>query len=292
MNLRRFVFMIGLLATSAPPAQAECVACTMSHGIRIKTKSGAMAEGYMPWNKFGLEELVMAYGLKNHPAGRNLSEGWEALTDPELFARWIEAINLIIQENLSPQPKYSPPRLTVIPNLVQIKYPIERYVAIQGEVREFPLVNIAQVSMSPKHSLSVDTTGIDTLPKADALLLRMKKPRFTVEEEHSTGASVYAVYGKAVSLADVLEHIVSISGNNFGTILVNRIKITTNARGGGWPAIDLNNSPGLRPWKGDIEKFNARLGEIGGISRGKWKSLGTEEQLRTQGVVQFSYAWD
>lgn len=268
-------------------ANAECVACTMSHGVQIKLRSGEVQSGYLAWNSFYFEELIGCYGLRNVPDAKPILQEWDKLPEREAFGRWVDALNLVIRNRILLQPGQSLPRFTLFRKLVKINYPFEKFVSIDGETFDLSISSIASLGVEPALDLNVDTTGMDSLPLIDAKLLRDEKPRFTVEEEQSTGATVYAVYGTKASLTDVLEHIMSVSGSSHGTIIVNRIPVI--GRGGWAPTPPPEGSEPLGVLAEECAAFAQR---VDSFEKPKWKSLGSMKEMRRRGVIRFVYAWD
>lgn len=239
---------------------ADCIACTVSYGVTIKLKSGRAERGYIPWNHFFPEQFPEAYDFNSTQGGSALLTKAKTINSNDTFDYWLELVNYATQNNLPVKNPHYPRNITVYHRLVKIAYPRVRFVAIKGDVAEVKIDEIAKISIDRELPLHVDTTGIDALPEADVQLLSQKKPRFTVESEGSVGATVYAVYGEAVALADVLEHVAYSAGGDLGDVLVNQVRIRGGHNGAG-PAVPLAEASELGLLTVECQAFLDKLGE-------------------------------
>lgn len=278
---------LAIIALMASTGHADCAACTKSYGVRIPLKSGAIEEGYLPWNNFYFEELISGYGLQQNAAARELIKDWYTLQDREAFARWIEVVNFVVRRNIPLRVQYQEHVFTLYRDLVQIKYPLKRYVAVEGNVIQIPISSIIELAASEKHQLNIDTTGISVLSQEDVSLLKEKKPRFWIEEEGSTGAAVWAVYGKNIHLPDVLEHLMNIPSSEHGRISVNGVLI--KGEGDYVPVDSGRPMSDLGPLQKQCEEF---LRKSASFERPQWKSMKTGKDGRIPGIVIFGYGWD
>lgn len=256
-------FLLGIALSSIwSSAYGDCIACTSSRGVLITSRSGDTEKGYVAWNEYFYLALIGIYG-EVYPPVKGIVEqrGWsiqEKIDLDEAFQRWCDLLNHAFKQGTIVKKPYITSEYVLFRRLEKIKYPLERFVGIQGEVVRIPFEGTAAISPSPDMTLSVDTTGMDVLPKEDVERLQKDEPRFTVEDEGDAGATVYAVYGGTVSVEDLLGHILHGSAGNPGNILVNQKPIRAGSRR--WPVVDSTKTQSPDPVvETGIARFLERL---------------------------------
>lgn len=279
--------LAAILCIAATNSLADCPACTTSRKVQIQLKSGGTKTGYLAWNTFAFEDLIEGYGLRQQPAAKAILKDWDGLEPEAGFSRWVEAVNLVARNSIPIQSSDYKLEFTLYRKLVQIEHP-RRFLAVEeGDVLRIRIPEVAGISLSAKHQAALDTTGIPVLSRGDIALLK-KEPRFWIEQEGSVGATITVVYGKDISLTDVLEHIMSVSGDARGSVSVNGVRIM--GRGDFAPPDRGKFLAGLgEPLRSECEAF---LRKEGSYEPKSWSAMKTEASGRIPGVVQFSYSWD
>lgn len=176
--------------------------------------------------------------------------------------------------------------MTLYQELIEIEYPRKMHVVDEGAIVKRRLSDIVEIAQSADRREPIDTTGIPALSRADIALLK-GKPRFWIEQEGSTGAMVWVIYGKSIHLTDILEHLMHVSGESHGAISVNGVRIT--GRGNFAPADSGKSRSELGPLNTECEAF---LHKLGSYERQQWKSMRADKSGRIPGIVRFEYGWD